>query len=314
MAWRTKKITAVEGDQQKEIEIIDTDGNGMPVWVHDADGKTVGVDAKYLFEKVADLIEKEKSLKASKKEIEQQFATVRSQIEDIGDLEKAREALKTVANLDGKKMVDAKKVDELRDQLKTEYDKAREKMDADHKALVEKLQSDLDSSQKHIHRLTISNAFRGSKVLNGPDSQVTVPVEMAEEYWGKYFKPEEHNGQLVPVAYIGQDRIFNPARPGEPASFDEAIMEIIEKHCPFKERIKKGAGQSGGGSGGGANAGHSGGNGGGNGGDPYAHVKTMKDFRSNTERIAYIRDRGLDAYKKVVDTTRDAERMAKAGK
>jgi len=310
MPWKIEKIS-IPDQSGKTVDknIIVMDPSGNPVWIHEHDKKEVGVDAGHYFSKIPELLEEQRTLKKSKKDVDDQLAALKASFDGIDDPVKAKEALDIIKNLDAKKLVDAKKIDELKMQLKGEYDQALLKVTGENKTIIEKLTADLQKSQSHIHSLTISNAFRSSKILNGEDKKVIVPVDMAEKYWADYFKPTEVNGKLVPVASIGDKPIYSKEKPGELADFDEAIMTIISDYCPFKESILKGNQNSGGGSTGG-------GNGGGNGGvRDISSYKSDADFKTPKEKQEYITKYGLDKFQGLVRAGRSSRvsDMKKAG-
>ena len=307
MPWKEMNVSYKEGEETKTIKVIAKDGEGNPIWVHENDGKEVGVDAQHYFSTIPKLINDKRALKDERTNLQAELKSLKEKFEDL-DPEKAREALKTIQNLSDKKLIDAKKVDELRAQLKDEYDKALEKKTTEHSDVVNQLKHDLDISRGMVHNLTISNAFKGSSILNGPEKKVTIPVEMAEEYWGKYFKPEDVEGKVRPVAYIGDKPIYSSARPGELASFDEAIMTIIEM-SPFKNDILKGTGASGGGANGSGQEVN----------DPstkpadVGSYTKLSDFKSMSEKQAYIDKYGHEKYMDIVRESRKLGETLKEG-
>lgn len=303
MPWKIEKVMVQDSEgkaAEKSIVVVDDTGN--PIWVHENDGKEVGVDAKHYFTKIPQMIEEARALKQGKKIAEDQLATIKASFEGIDDPEKAREALKLIETLDQKKMIDAKKVDELKAALKSEYDKALEKERGDKDKIIKDLQDKSALQAKHISKLTISNAFKGSPVLNGDTKKVILPVEVSEKYWAEFFKPTEVNGELLPVGYIGENPIYSKERPGELASFDEAISIIINEHCPFKETILKGNQNSGGG----AQGGGSGDGGNGGGARDLGAYKTDADFKTSKEKQDYIQKYGLEKFQTLVRAGRQA--------
>ena len=73
---------------------------------------------------------------------------------------------------------------------------------------------------------------------------MAIPTEFVRSYFGQNFKIEE--GKVV--AYDGQgNKVFSRTKPGELASFDEALESLVELH-PQKDYILKASGNSGGGS------------------------------------------------------------------
>lgn len=298
MPWKVTEVKVQDGENIVSKKVIAQDGEGNPIWIHENDGKETGVDAQHYFSTIPKLISEKRALKDERTNLQAELKGLQEKFEDL-DPEKAREALKTIQNLSDKKLIDSKKVDELRLQLKEEFDKAMEKKTVEYNDVVSKLKSDLDSSNKMVHNLTISNAFKGSSILNGPDKKITLPVDVSEDYWGKYFKPEMIDGKVRPVGYIGDRPIYSSSRPGELASFDEAIMTIIEM-SPFKNDILKGVGSSGGGANGSGQEIK----------DParqpadISNYTKLSDFKSPAEKQAYIDKHGHEEYMKIVRNSR----------
>ena len=87
----------------------------------------------------------------------------------------------------------------------------------------------------------IGGRFGGSKFIS---EKMAIPTEFVRSYFGQNFKIEE--GKVV--AYDGQgNKVFSRTKPGELASFDEALESLVESH-PQKDYILKASGNSGGGS------------------------------------------------------------------
>jgi hypothetical protein len=87
----------------------------------------------------------------------------------------------------------------------------------------------------------IGGRFGGSKFIS---EKMAIPAEFVRSYFGQNFKIED--GKVV--AYDGQgNKVFSRTKPGELASFDEALESLVESH-PQKDYILKASGNSGGGS------------------------------------------------------------------
>lgn len=148
------------------------------------------------------------------------------------DVEAARKALETVANIDAKKLIDAGKVDEVKQQITAQF------------------QTQLDEREKAINGLsgkvngmTLDKAFSSSKFIT---ENVAVPSDMFRKAFGDNFKVED--GKVIPYGSDGNP-IYSKTRHGEIADFDEGIEHIVSTY-PNRDAILKAKGGSGSGAGG----------------------------------------------------------------
>jgi hypothetical protein len=123
------------------------------------------------------------------------------------------------------------------EQIKAQISQTYEEKIAEGKAVSEE-------KDKLIRKLSVSNQFVGSKFL--ADNTV-LPAEIAEAYFGQYF--EVRDGGAV-VAKFGGNDIYSKTKPGELASFEEAIKFVVENSA-FKDAILRDPGQGGSGAHGG---------------------------------------------------------------
>jgi hypothetical protein len=87
----------------------------------------------------------------------------------------------------------------------------------------------------------IGGSFSGSKFIT---DKIAIPADMLQARFGQSFKVEE--GKVV--AYDGTgNKIYSRSKPGELASFDEALEFLVEQY-PQKDHILKASGNQGGGS------------------------------------------------------------------
>lgn len=215
------------------LEYVKTDDGGLKLGdngnplVTDGQNDPFELDALHLYSKVPELNKEAEKHRKKAKETQDQLESLKQQFDGIEDPEKAREALKTMQNLEDKKLIDAGEVDKIKKSVADAYEKQIQEKD---KYLQEK--------DSHIYKLLVSNQFANSKVVN---EKTVLPPDMAEAYFGKHFKIED--GQVV--GYLGDDKIYSKQKPGEIAPFEEALQTIIDQY-PMKDRILK-APSSGGG-------------------------------------------------------------------
>lgn len=193
-------------------------GEGGNPLVQEEGGEPYELDAMHLKSKVNELNEEAKKHRLTAKEAQEQL----EQFQGIDDPKKAREALKTVQNLEDKKLIDAGEAEKLKQQVQEEYEQK-----------IQGYEQSLSERDQQIHKLVVSNAFANSKTIN---EKTILPPDVAEAYFGRHFQVE--NGQAVAYDDNGKP-IHSREKPGEPAPFDEALDYLVENH-PQRDRLIKG--------------------------------------------------------------------------
>ena len=159
--------------------------------------------------------------------------------EGIEDPIKAREALDIVGKLDTKKLLDAGKVDEVKAEAKAVYDKQVQALQEQYKPVI----AERDNLKGALNKEIIGGSFNRSKFIA---DKMAIPPDLVEARFGNAFSLEDN--KIVAKGHDG-NAIYSRARPGEIATFDEAL-EIMVDQYPHKETILKGSGASGSGAGG----------------------------------------------------------------
>ncbi len=210
--------------------------DGKPVYLFD-DGKETPFDVPDMYAKLS----RDGKRNA---ELQKGLETAEAKLKDFEgvDAAAARKALETVANLDAKKLVDAGEVE----RVKAEAVRAYEEKLKGVQAQLAPLEKERDDFRLALHGEKIGNAFANSKFIS---EKVAIPTDLVQSSFGRHFKFEE-NG-IVGYDATG-NKLYSRTKPGDLASFDEALELIVEAY-PHRDRILKGTGASGGGaSGGGA--------------------------------------------------------------
>lgn len=206
--------------------------DGKPVYTHD-DGKELPFDAPGTSATISRLNAEAKGHREAK---ETALASLKL-FDGIDDAEAARAALKTVSNLDAKKLVDAGEIDKVR----AEAIKAVEEKYAPVVRERDGLKSELVSEK-------LGGGFSRSKFIS---EKVAVPVEMMQSTFGHNFKLE--GGNIVGYDASG-NKLYSRTKPGEIAGIDEALEMLVDA-APFRDSILKGTGAKGGGAQGGGQGG-----------------------------------------------------------
>lgn len=213
-------------DEQGHVVVVE----GKPVYVHD-DGKEIPFDAPQAMTKISSLNGEARSHRERAEAAETSLKAFEGIAPDA-----ARSAIDTVSKLDQKTLVDAGKVDEVRNEITKVYDGKL----ADAKKTTEKLEAQLRQER-------IGGSFARSKLIA---EKLAIPADMVEARFGSAFRLEDNK-----VIAYGADgnKIFSRTRPGETADFDEALELLIEQY-PNRDYILKPSGANGGGAPGGGGA------------------------------------------------------------
>lgn len=202
--------------------IVVKDGNPVAI---ESDGgeKTIAVDT------ITRL-----NLEAQKHRESKEDALNKLKLYDGIDPVKAREAFEKISKFDEKQLVDAGKIDELKNQITSQYEiKLSEKDTA------------FSELQKKYDDLIINNVFANSKFIR---DNVAVPRDLFEAKFRNNFKIE--NGEIIITGNDG-NRLYSKERAGEYATSEEALRILAESHAE-KEMILKANPGNGSGSDGGA--------------------------------------------------------------
>jgi hypothetical protein len=207
-------------DENGKIETKD----GNPIWIDANGGESVldGGTVGRLNGEARKLRERAEAAEA-----------IAKQFEGL-DPAKSREALELASKIDQKQLIDAGKVEEVRNQISQQFQKEIDERDKK----VTQLQSTLDNT-------LISNLFKGSEFIR---DRVAVPLDMFESTFKGNFKVE--NGAVVAYGRDGNP-IMSKKKIGEIADPNEALELIVENY-PQRDLILKandggGTGNNGGG-------------------------------------------------------------------
>lgn len=293
-----KEADAVEWKLKVDDKGVAVLEEGKPVYIG-PDEKELALDAPQMYQKIIDLGTENKGRREKLEE-----STVKLKIfegiEDLGEWKgEADKALETVKNYADKDWLRADKVEKLKKDMKEAYD---EQLDGAKKSFSLKegeFQTVIGKKNGQIRELMVSNRFATSPYFSGTDPKTNLPPEIAETYFGNFFKVEEDEKtkKLILVAYDTKgDQIYSRSNPGERAEFDEAMTSIFDAYSG-KDKLLKSV--SGGGSGG------SGGSGDGQGGDDSDDIKKLeKDYadalKMNNAKLAIAIKNKLFAARKEI--------------
>jgi len=209
--------------------------DGKPVYIL-GDGREVAHDAESTVATISRLNNEARTHREAKEAAEGKLKA----FEGIEDGEAARKALDVVRNIKDGELVQAGKVQEIKDaaaaSAKQAVADATRAAEAREKALAEqnaKLTSDLNN---HI----VGGSFASSKFIA---EKLAIPADIAQKVFGDRFKVD--GGKLVPMDANGNP-MFSATNHGNHADFEEALSVMVSQYAN-KDMILRGSGASGGG-------------------------------------------------------------------
>ena len=175
--------------------------NGMPVYEYD-DGSAKPFDAAQSAATIKRVNAEAKAHREAKEAAEQRAAAFAG----IEDAEAARQALQTVASMDGK--------------LKVEIERVRDETAKSYQARIVAAEAKAKAIEQSLHGELIGGGFARSKFIA---DKLAIPADVAQAFFGSAFVIE--NGQMVAKGKDGLPILSKTT--GQPASFDEAIEVLV---------------------------------------------------------------------------------------
>ena len=242
-------------DDQGVPVVVEKNGVKLPVYIDtdDPDGEGIEVDVPSLYTKITDVSAEAKKYRKEKAALKHKFKF----FEDVEDVEtwiaESKTARETVKNFDDKQLVDANKVDEIKKQIKEVHAEEIQNVKNSYKETLENYDKTIQAKDSTIYNLMVSSQFAQSKYFlgAGEKSVTLLPPEVAESYFGRYFKVEEdERGNLKAIGYDHNGKqILSKKNPGDLAEFDEC-MEVILNNYSKKDSIIRSTGAGSGAAGG----------------------------------------------------------------
>lgn len=242
MAMMYKASEDAEGNK-----VVLCDENGLPIVIDDekAEGEQeFGIDAIHLISKVPTLQEEAKNHRLKAKEYSEKLKA----FEGI-DPKKATEAMSIAKNLTAGDLTKKEEVERIKKETEDAWSLKFENLNKSHQDVLNEREQVIAQKEAALKNILISSQFSKSPFFTGPEPSTKLTPDIAEAYFGRYFKIEDIDGVQRPVGYIGNDAIYSKSKPGELAHFDEAMERIIDNY-PMKDQIlhkSTGSGSLGGG-------------------------------------------------------------------
>lgn len=215
--------------------VVDEDGH--PVVIKD-DGSEFGIDAIGTYSKIPDLQAEAKKHRLAKKDALAQVETLQqklSMFEGIEDPSAAKKAIETVQNFKDGDFIKAGEAENMKRQILEAHENKLKELKTNYETTLTTLSSENEQLKSTMDRTVLTSHFAKSKFIK---DKLSIAEDITESFFGKHFKIEEVNGQRVPIAYIGENKLYSPSNPTEPAKFDEALSKLVEMY-PNKESILK---------------------------------------------------------------------------
>lgn len=228
-------------------KVVMADEKGLPIVFDDEREEEFGIDAIHLLSKVPALQSEAKDHRLKAKDLSEKLKLY----DELGikDPAKAAEALRTVASLSAGDLTKKEEVERLKKETENAWKEKFEGLTKNHlQALLDKDKA-LQDLEDDLHSSFLSTKFATSPHFSGKEPTTKLPPDIAETYFGRYFKVEKtENGKRRITGYLGNDPIYSKARPGDLADFNES-MDIIIDAYPMKDMIiykSSGSGATGG--------------------------------------------------------------------
>lgn len=195
--------------------------DGKPVYV-DESGKDHVYDAPALR---ATLDRLGKDLQAQRTTAEELAEKVKA-FEGL-DPEKARKALDLASNLDQSKLIDAGKIEEIKQA-------AIKSVEEKYKPFAEKA----EALERELYSERVGGQFARSKFIA---EKLILPADMAQAAFGRHFEIKDGRVQAKDA---NGNLIYSDKDPGSPADFDEAMEKLVNGYAG-RDKILKGTGHNG---------------------------------------------------------------------
>jgi len=210
------KTVEIDGKTYAEVQ------DGKPIYIDG--GKEVAFDAPGTKATISRLNGEAQGHRTAKEEALEALKA----FEGIADPAAAVAALETVANLDAKKLVEAGDMDAA---IAAAVKPFQEKLTA--------AEQERDSLKTSLSKEMIGNEFSRSKWVS--ENLTPAGTDLVRQLYADRMHVED--GKTVFMDRNGQ-KMFSEGRPGEMASFDEAIQSFVSEYA-HKDHILKGRQQSG---------------------------------------------------------------------
>jgi hypothetical protein len=145
---------------------------------------------------------------------------------------------------------DAAKAEEARKRKEGEFDQWRADIGKKHDEALTAERTRAEQAESRYKAKLVGLEFASASSLFGEGGKTVLTSDIAEAYFGKFVEVQEIDGRDVVVVKGHDGHVILDVKTGKPASFLDAMTEVIES-LPNKKHILRGSGKTGSGSSGG---------------------------------------------------------------
>jgi hypothetical protein len=200
-----------------------------------AAGTEQSINLVHMIKKIPTLNEESKQHRIKAKALEEKLAVFSVQeLEALEDTVKTwRETAGKVKTLEGQ----YKDIDEARKEIEKGWTEKIANVNKSWESKLAEKDSEVAKINQRLRTSVISEHFAKSKFFSGDDSVTMLPPDVADATFGKNFDVfETPEGKLIPVCKIDGSEVMSKQKPGEMASFDEAVGILIDSY-PNRDKI-----------------------------------------------------------------------------
>lgn len=221
--------------------LLDEQGNailkdGQPVYKF-PDGSEKPVDVNGLYGTLTRANGEAKDRRLENEKLKEQLAVLEGIENPAEFVEKAKKAIETIENLEGNRLIEANKVDELKAQIAQTYEKKFADTRKQYDDMIAKSNATIEKKDLQIRQAIIQGAFDRSDFLR---NKTTLASDIAFSFFGKNFRIEEQKDGTIGMKafHSNGDPIYSVENPGSDPSFEEALAILVDSH-PQKERFMR---------------------------------------------------------------------------
>jgi hypothetical protein len=221
---------------------LDDDGkvkveDGLPVYEFD-DGSESAVDVSGSFKtyenKISNFDEERdrhsKKLKDKDKELKK-FKGI--------DIEKYNKGMEKIKAIDDQKLLDESGAEALKKAMRANFDEELNEVRTSFKKSMDEKDESVSNLNSIVYDLAIKNKFATNNHFAGKDAITIYNAEDAAKIYGDHFNVETNGSSYKIVAKDHEGKpILSKKNHGEPATFDEAIKQIIDTAAKTKAILK----------------------------------------------------------------------------
>lgn len=211
--------------------------DGLPVFEFD-DGSTSALDVAgsfQSFEKKISNFDSERDRHTEK------FNALKADLKKFKgvDIEKYNQGMEKIKAIADQKLLDESGAEALKKSMRSIFDEEVQSIHGQYKKTLTEKDQSIEDLNSIVYDLAIKNEFATDPHFSGNSPVTIYPPEDAALIYGKNFKTEITGKKLQVIAVDDKgNQILSKKRHGEPASFREAMAQIIDTQAKTKPILK----------------------------------------------------------------------------